>query len=94
MDILAIERRDERTVETIDDFVRHLIGFVFEALDRLDVRHAAIGRRFEQFPQMLDGFFVPIGDFSEQSEKLFFARQETHGFSMGVVDRKDSGRLE
>jgi hypothetical protein len=43
---------------------------------------------------MLDGFLVAVGDFCEQSEKLFFARQETHGISGGVVDRKDSGHLE
>jgi len=42
---------------------------------------------------MLNGFLVRC-DFSEQHEKLFFARQETHGISGGVVDRKDSGRLE
>ena len=43
---------------------------------------------------MLHGFLVASGDFGEQIEKLFFARQETHGISGGVVDRKDSGHVE
>ncbi len=30
---------------------------------------------------MLHGFFVASGNFGEQIEKLFFARQETHGIS-------------
>ena len=94
MNVLTIERRDERAVETVDDFVGDLIGFVFQPFDRLDVRCATVGRGLEQLSQVLDGFFVAIGDFGEQIEKLFFARQETHGISMSVVDRKDSGPVE
>jgi hypothetical protein len=30
---------------------------------------------------MLYGFFVAVGDFDEEREKLFFSRQQAHGSS-------------
>jgi len=42
---------------------------------------------------MLNGFLVTVATSVNNTKKLFFARQETHGIS-GLVDRKDSGRLE
>ena len=83
VNVFAVERRDESAVETVDDFVRHLIGFVLQPFERLDVRRTAVGGGFEQFPQVICGFLVAVGDFGEQIEKLFFARQETHGISGG-----------
>jgi hypothetical protein len=81
VDVLAVERRDKRAVEAVHHFVRDLIGFVLEPFQRLHVRPAAIGTRLEQLPQMRDGFFVEIGDLSEEVEKLFLSRQEAHGSS-------------
>ncbi|MGH7672731.1 MAG: hypothetical protein ACREMC_07515, partial [Gemmatimonadales bacterium] len=43
----AVERRDEGPVEALDHLVRHLVRFVFEPLDRLDVRRAAVGEEWK-----------------------------------------------
>src|SRR5439155_550264 len=57
VNVFAIERRNEGAVEAVDDLMRDLIGFMLQPLDRFDVGRAAVGRRLEELPQMLHGFF-------------------------------------
>ena len=85
MDVLPVERRDERPVQPVHHLVRDLVRLVLEPLDRLDVRRAGIGRGREQFAQVLGGFLVPGGDLDEQVEELFFSRQQAHGDPLGKV---------
>ncbi len=36
MDVLAVERCDEGPIDTIDDVVGQIVGFVFQSFDRRD----------------------------------------------------------
>src|SRR5688572_21602707 len=87
MDILAIERRDERAVEPINDLVRHLIGLVFQLLDGLDVRGTALGRGGKQVTQPAGCFLVAVGDLDEEVEKLLLPGQQAHEPSYGWEKR-------
>ncbi len=81
MNVFAVEGRDERAVQSVDHLVRDLVGLVLEALERLDVRRAAVGRGLEKVMQVLCCFLVAVGDLGEKVEELFVTRQETHASS-------------
>ena len=70
VNVLAIERRDERAVEAVDDLVCDLIRLVLEPLDRFDMRHSAVGRCREQILEMLRRLDVARRHRDEQVEKL------------------------
>jgi len=74
VDVLAIERRDECAVEPVHHLVCDLVGLVLQALDRLDVRDAALGGPVEQPAEMLCCDRVARRDRDEQVEELFFPR--------------------
>src|SRR5437899_2791286 len=75
MDVLPVERRDERAVQPVHDLVRDLVGLVLEPLERLDVRRAALRRRREPLAEVVRRFLVAIGDLDEQVEEFLFPRQ-------------------
>ncbi len=79
MDVLTVERRDERAVEPIHHFVGDLVGLVLEPLDGFHLGSTALGRRGEQLLEMLRRFLVTRGDGNEQVEELFFPGQQAHG---------------
>ena len=74
MDVLPIERRDERAVEPVHHLVGDLVGLVLQPLDPLHDRGAALRGRVEQVTQQLGGFLVAIGHLDKQVEELFFTR--------------------
>jgi len=59
VDVLTVERRDERAIDIVDHLVRHVIAAAFELLDRLGpfadavvmVRHVLQGARAEGPPR-------------------------------------------
>jgi len=84
VNVFAIERRNKRAVEPVDDLMRDLIGLVLQPLDRFDVGRC-VGRAppGRAAAKCSTASLLRVGDFGEQIEKLFFARQETHGISGG-----------
>ncbi len=88
VNVLAVERRDERAIQPLDDVVRQRIALVLDVLDVVGVRpDGPLGRdhRFEQ-PRpvlQLDRERLEIG------EELFFARYQAEGHeSPGELVRK------
>jgi len=80
--------RDEGAVETVDDLMCDLIGLVLQPLDRFDVWGAAVGAAWNNCRKCSTASLLRLATSVNNTKNSFFARQETHGISGGVVDRK------
>ena len=68
MNVLPVERRNERAVEPIHDLVGDLIGLVLEPLERLDEGRAPFGRRGEQLAQVVGRFLLRLATSTNRSK--------------------------
>jgi len=76
VDVLAIERRDERAIQTVDDAARLAVADVLEVFDRLRLAHVwRIGGEhlLERARAQLD----LLGETHEIIEELFLTGDET-----------------
>ena len=79
MNVVAIERRDERGVQQLHGFMRDAIGAVFGIFDLLDAR-GAIGRVLvvtQHVGERHRAFHDELGVTIEQTEEMPLARHQT-----------------
>ena len=84
MDVFAVERRDERPIDSIDDVVREIVGFVLEVLDRGDLGLQLL-RGHEHLVEQRRRGREPHRELREQIVELFVARQDPQNSISGVV---------
>ena len=78
VDLVAVERRDERLVQKLHRLVGDPVGFLLVALDRAAAR-LELAQVREQRLQLDRGARRELGMGVEQVEEPSFPRQETHG---------------
>ena len=78
VDVLAIERGDERTIEADRDVVRQLVRLELEPADRLDQVGPAIPVGAEQFAELPRGIDAALRDLGEELEELLVPREQAH----------------
>jgi hypothetical protein len=75
MDVLAIERRDERPIEALDDFVRQEVATVLDLLYFVGFIPDRVGG-FEHLLEKLSAALELVGHHLEIGVELFFARNQ------------------
>src|SRR5262245_58280952 len=85
MDVLAIDRRHEASIDARANIVCQHISFVLDCFDRRDIVIELVGLR-EQKREESRRFLQSLGEFVEQNEEAFVAWDETHGVSSGVAE--------
>ena len=84
VDVFAVDRRDERAVEALDDLVREEVALVLDFLDLVGlVPDRVVGRDhlFEQAGALLQ----LVGHGQEVGVELFFSGNQTEGHAGGIV---------
>ena len=82
VDLVAVERRDERLVQELDRLVRDPVGLLLVALDRAAARLRAATDRRSSALQLDRRQRRELGVLVEEIEELSFPRQQAHG---GVI---------
>ena len=85
MDVLAVERGDERRIEAREHLVGEAVGFALDATDGLDEVAGALPIRGEQFPEIAGGIDGTDRDLTEQLEELLVAGQQAHEMTLQKV---------
>ena len=75
MDVLALERRDERAVQPLEDLVRDEVGLVFDVLQLARALVEPV-ERLHHLVQQLAALANQRGLFAEQHEEVFFTREQ------------------
>jgi hypothetical protein len=88
VDVFTVERRDERLVESGDQFQGHLIGLTLQALDGINPV-GAVGTR-EEFLQVPGGLEVQCRYSGKQVEESPITGQEAYGLLPGGKWRRNT----
>src|SRR6266404_5167516 len=93
MDVLAVERCDEGPIDTIDDVVGQVVGFVFQSFDRRDFG-IKMGRILKHLLQNGRRGGQPFRQLGEHVVELFVSGKNPQStVSMKVQNTRDSFKL-